>query len=214
MAALADPRTYLFLVLFVLDVGAGTISYFIPTITKTLGYTTVHAQYMTVPVYVVATVVLNITAWSADRNSERRYHISAALCLGFVCALVCCIVSKAMVRYVMLCFVAAGIWSALPLILAWTQQTIQLPAEKRAVVIALVNACGNFSSVYGSRIWPSHDGPRYVMGWAITAAFLGAGCVLALTIPIWIKVLPKGGTKAERELELRKSQAATEGPVN
>lgn len=49
-AAVCDYRTYLFMILFVLDVGAGTISYFIPTLTVAMGYETTKAQYMTIPV--------------------------------------------------------------------------------------------------------------------------------------------------------------------
>jgi MFS family permease len=206
-AAVCDYRTYLFMLLFVLDVGAGTISYFIPTLTKTMGYKTITAQYMTIPVYVVATIVLNIVAYSADRNNERRYHISAALALGFVCSIVCVAVDNTMVRYVMLCFVAAGIWTALPLILAWTSATINLPAEKRAICLAMVNAVGNLSSVYGSRIWPSTNGPRYTIGWAVTAAFLGGGMVVALLIPVVLKMVPVRLTAAEKEIEEKKEAA-------
>ncbi|CAI0654813.1 unnamed protein product [Colletotrichum noveboracense] len=100
----------------------------------------------------------------------------------------------------MICFVAAGIWSALPLVLSWTSGTISLPAEKRAIVLALVNAFGNFSSVYGSRIWPSKDSPTYHVGFGVTAAFLGAGMIIAILIPIMIKMVNWKGTKAEREL--------------
>ncbi|CRK22447.1 hypothetical protein BN1723_002886 [Verticillium longisporum] len=200
VAAVSDPRTYMFLVLFMLDVGAGTISYFIPTITVTLGYDTTTAQYMTVPVYAVAAVVLNIVAWSSDRHVERRFHIAGALALGCACAIVCAAVQTPMVRYVMLCFVAAGIWSALPLILSWTSGTVSMPPEKRAIVLAMVNAFGNFSSVYGSRIWPSTDRPAYHVGWGVTAAFLGSGMLLALVLPILCKLVDWKGTRAEREL--------------
>uniref|UniRef100_L2G0X8 Vitamin H transporter n=1 Tax=Colletotrichum fructicola (strain Nara gc5) TaxID=1213859 RepID=L2G0X8_COLFN len=200
VAAVSDPRTWMFLVLFMLDVGAGTISYFIPTITLTLGYDTVTAQYMTVPIYAVASVCLNIVAWSSDRHVERRWHVAVPLGVGFACAVVCAAVQTPVVRYVMICFVAAGIWSALPLVLSWTSGTISLPAEKRAIVLALVNAFGNFSSVYGSRIWPSKDSPAYHVGFGVTAAFLGAGMIIAILIPIMIKMVNWKGTKAEREL--------------
>jgi MFS family permease len=206
-AAVSDYRTFLFMILFVLDVGAGTISYFIPTITLTLGYTTTKAQYMTVPVYIVAAVVLNIVAYSADRTNERRFHISCALGLGFICAIVCVAVESPIVRYVMLCFVAAGIWTALPLILAWSSSTINLPAEKRAICLALINAFGNLSSVYGSRIWPSSNSPRYTIGWAVTAAFLGGGTVIALLIPVVLKAFPSKLTTAERVLEEKREEA-------
>jgi MFS family permease len=203
-AAICDYRTFLFMLLFVLDVGAGTISYFIPTITLTLGYKTITAQYMTIPVYVVATVCLNIAAYSADRFQERRWHVTGALTVGFIASIVCVAVTNPVVRYAMLCFVAAGIWTALPLILAWTSGIINLPAEKRAISLALVNAVGNLSSVYGSRIWPSTTAPHYTLGWAITAAFLGGGAVIAAVIPVVLHNVPHHVTRAERELQERK----------
>ncbi|RSM15864.1 hypothetical protein CDV31_004806 [Fusarium ambrosium] len=200
VAAVSDPRTYLFIVLFMLDVGAGTISYFIPTITVTLGYDTVTAQYMTVPIYAVASVCLNITAWNSDRTLERQWHITGALALGFACSVVCAAVQTPIVRYVMICFIAAGIWTALPLILSWTSGVISLPPEKRAIVLAMVNAFGNFSSVYGSRIWPTKDSPAYHIGFGVTAGFLGAAMVLAILIPMLCKMVDWKGTQAEREL--------------
>jgi MFS family permease len=206
VAAVADPRTYMFLVLFMLDVGAGTISYFIPTITLTLGYDTVKAQYMTVPIYAVASVCLNILAWSSDRHVERGWHITGALAVGFACSVVCAAVQTAIVRYVMICFVAAGIWSALPLILSWTSGTVSLPPEKRAIVLALVNAFGNFSSVYGSRIWPLYDSPGYRIGFGVTAGFLGAGMILAAVIPVLCEMVKWKGTKAELELAAANSE--------
>lgn len=209
-AAATDVRTYAFMLLFVLDVGAGTISYFIPTITKSLNYTTVMAQYMTVPVYAVATVALNICAYSADRHGERRWHITSALSLGCICAMVCAIVQTPVVRYVMLCFVASGIWSALPLILAWASKTIDLPAEKRAIAIAMINAVGNLSSVYGSQIWPDNSAPNYTLGWGITAGFLGAGACVAALLPVFIKLVPNKLTKAELALKERGERVVAE----
>ncbi|KAH7150228.1 putative vitamin H transporter [Dactylonectria estremocensis] len=200
VAAVADPRTYLFLVLFMLDVGAGTISYFIPTITVSLGYETTKAQYMTVPIYAVAAVCLNIVAWSSDRTGDRRWHITGALGVGFACSVVCVAVKTAVVRYVMICFIAAGIWTGVPLVMSWTSGVISLPAEKRAVVLALVNAFGNFSSVYGSRIWKTKDAPDYPIGFGVTAGFLGSGMILAALIPVVCRLLNYKGTKAEREL--------------
>jgi hypothetical protein len=46
----------------------------------------------------------------------------------------------------------------------WVANTIDTPAEKRAVAIALVNALGNSSSIYGVFLWPDRDAPRYIPG--------------------------------------------------
>ncbi|KAK9343104.1 hypothetical protein V1522DRAFT_251206 [Lipomyces starkeyi] len=163
---------------------------------------------MTIPIYVVATVFLNIVAYSADRLNERRWHIAGALVVGFIGSVVCTVVVQPVVRYVMICFIAAGIWTALPLILAWTSGTVSLPAEKRAIVLALVNAFGNLSSVYGSRIWPSWDSPKYTIGFAVTAAFLGGAAVIALLIPVFLRYCPVKVTKAEVELEESKRRTS------
>lgn len=110
-------------------------------------------------------------------------------------------VSNTKVLYAMLCLYIAGLYVALPLILSWTSETIALPSEKRAVVVALVNSIGNLSSVYSSRLWPSTDGPRYTKGFAVVGTFTGFGKVLAATIPILLHYLPKEGrTKAEKAI--------------
>ncbi|KAH0605226.1 uncharacterized protein H6S33_005208 [Morchella sextelata] len=198
MSAVVDWRTWVFTFLFMMVAGSGTISYFIPTLTKSLGYDTVTAQYMTVPIYAVATVSCNVLAYSADRFAERRWHVTVALFVGFISCVLTATIPSNTVRYVMICFTASGIWSALPLLLAWTSNTVELPAEKRAVVLAIVNACGNFSSVYGSRIWPSWNAPSYSVGFGCTASFLGAGTVLAALMPILLAKWRYKMTETER----------------
>lgn len=216
-AAVIDYRTWFFLVLLMLNVGSGTISYFIPTLTKTLGYDDVTAQYMTVPIYIVAAFVANCAAIVADRvqrkrggNGGRRPFVATFLCLGCVCSVVCAAVTQKVVRYVMTCFVAAGIWTALPLALAWISNTINSPPEKRAIVLALVNACGNLSSVYGSRIWPDKDKPDYRMGWGVTAGFLGAATIMVLVSPLVFRLPVKELNTAAREEGPRGEEARAE----
>lgn len=215
-AAVVDYRTWYFLVLLMLNIGSGTISYFIPTLTKTLGYSDVTAQYMTVPIYIVAALIANCAAIMADRvqrshggnASGRIPFVAAFLSLGCVCSIVCAAVTHHIVRYVMTCFVAAGIWTALPLALAWISATINTPPEKRAIVLALVNACGNLSSVYGSRIWPDNDAPDYRMGWGVTAGFLGAATIMVLLSPVVFRLPHKElGVVARPEGE--RGEAAT-----
>ncbi|KAF4120237.1 Major Facilitator Superfamily [Geosmithia morbida] len=199
-AAFSDPRTYVFTILFVMDLGSCTISYFIPTMVSKMGYSSVTAQYMTIPVWMVGAVFLVVLSWTADRTSDRRWHIAGCLGLSFVCAVVCIGVDNPRVQYGMLCLYIAGLYTALPLILNWTSEVIALPAEKRAVVVAFVNSVGNLSAVYGSRLWPAEDGPRFIKGFATTGAFTGSGTLLAIAIPIIFKYLPSEGTRAEREI--------------
>ncbi|CAG9993910.1 unnamed protein product [Clonostachys byssicola] len=180
--AVSDWRVWGLVLIYSMIVGAGTISYFIPVLTQSLGYSRVTAQYMTIPIYMVSLVVCIAVAISSDYFNDRRYHIAAASALGFAASVVAAAVLQPTVRYVMLCFMAAGVWSALPLALTWTSNTIKWPREKRAIALAMVNALGNLSSVYGSRIWPDWTAPQYAIGFGVTAGFLGAAVVLAVVL--------------------------------
>lgn len=190
LMAIRDWRVWGLVLTYSMIVGAGTISYYLPTLTATLGYSAVNAQYMTVPIYMVALVLCLGAAVSSDYFHERKYHIAACSTFGFAASVVATVVLNSTVRYVMLCFMAAGIWSALPMVLTWTGNTIQWPREKRAVAFALVNAVGNLSSVYGSRIWPSWDSPRHAVGFGVTAGFLGLAVLLTLCLGLLFQLYP------------------------
>ena len=200
-ASLADPRTYIMTLLAILNLGSTTIVYFIPTIVKAVGYTSTKAQWMTVPIYMTAAAMLIIFSYTADRTGDRRWHITACFVISLICSIVCIASSSGQVRYAMLCFFIGGLYTALPLILTWTTEIVALPAGKRACTMAIANSVGNLASVYGSHLWPSTTGPRYVMGFSVVTGFLAVGTVLAATIPVIVRYLPaEGRTKAEQEI--------------
>ena len=53
-AAVVDLRTYFFIILYMMQNGSTTVSYFIPTVLKSMGYEGVDAQWMTVPIWAVS----------------------------------------------------------------------------------------------------------------------------------------------------------------
>ncbi|TDZ17642.1 putative tartrate transporter [Colletotrichum orbiculare MAFF 240422] len=207
-AALADPRTYVFAVLFAMDLGSFTISYFIPAIVRQMGYASTTAQYMTMPIWTVGAAFLVALSYTADRTGDRRWHVTGGAWGSVSSARWSARRRRSRgVVYAMLCFYVAGLYTALPLMLNWASEVVALPAEKRAVVVALVNSVGNLSAVYGSRLWPSSDGPRFVKGFATTGAFTGFGTLLAAAIPVIFSYLPsEGNTRAEREILARERE--------
>lgn len=122
--------------------------------------------------------------------------------IGLLSAIVCGAVKDNVVRYVFLCFYIAGLYMCYPLVLAWASETMREPDEKRAVVIAVVNAGGSLSSIYGGYIWPKSDAPEYKTGFVTVSVFIGIALGVAIFIPLISRHVPKFTTKAERELEL------------
>ena len=211
IASIRDLRSYVFAILYMLGNGSTTVSYFIPTVLFSMGYEGIQVQWMTVPIWAVGTFFLLVMPQSADRTGDRRWHVTGGLAMSFVSAIICFQVQADVTRYVFLCFYISGLYSTLPLILTWISETIPLPAEKRAVSIALANSVGNLSAVYGSRLWPSTDAPDYATGFTAVACFTGIGSLLAATAPIIFEYLPKFPTKAE--LEVKESQEGMERSV-
>lgn len=66
-------------------------------------------------------------------------------------------------------------------------------------MLALVNAIGNTSSVYGSRIWPSANAPKYQIGFGVTSGFVGCGAVVAFVAGFAFKRWPDRGSVEVRE---------------
>lgn len=183
-SVLTDPRTFYLLAMYMLNLLALTITYFIPTMLKGLGYTEVTAQWMTVPIWACGAIFQLVWSWTSDRTQDRRWHNSA--CLGFaaVAALVSILVSNSVVKYVMMCFMVGGMYTAVPLVLNWTSECLAKPERKRSVAIAFVNSFGHTSFIYGSYLWPSSEGPRNLKGFAASTAALGAAAIMAALLPI------------------------------
>lgn len=106
------------------------------------------------------------------------------------------------VRYAFMCLYIGGLYPTAPLILSWVSETLSLPAEKRAVSIAITNSVGASSAIYASYFWPKSDAPRYATGFACVISFIGVSLILAAFTPLIFRVLPRFTTKAMRELEI------------
>jgi MFS family permease len=147
--ACKDWRMWALIVGYMVIVGSATLSYFYPTLVNGLGYTDrITAQYMTTPIFAVAFVTTLVTGWFSDRIvSYRGYVIAGWLTVSFVTGVVVCTVFNFTARYAMLVIMAAGIWAANALSLSYASSTFgDMPAEVRAIALALVNAFGNLVS--------------------------------------------------------------------
>lgn len=176
-----------------------------------MGYTSVTAQWMTVPIWISGAIIMVILSASSDYFRNRRWHIIASMGIGIICAIVCVTVQDGTTRYAMLCFYIGGIYTAIAQILNWASEEMALPDQKRSVVLAFVNSFGNLSIIWGSRLWPSSQSPGYPTGFTAVASMAGAGAVMAFFMPYAFKLLPKEPmTKAERDLLARERARAAE----
>jgi len=205
--AVRDWRTWLFWFGQTTCTCAGTITYFIPTLMEALGYEGTKSQFMTVPIYCVALVIVLCCCFSSDINQERPKHIMAMASLSVVSLIiVTTVTSSPKTRYAFLAFGASGIWACSPMTLSYLSNTISRPAEKRAVSIGVVNALANLSSVYGSYIWPANDAPRYIAGFVTSTMLQFGSLCFAIVAMYLLRKYPyentkDGGSEDDRALD-------------
>lgn len=200
-AVVCDWKTLFFLVSYSIIILGMSISYFVPTILKAMGYTNVTAQWMTVPIWITGAVCQLALSWTSDKTQDRRWHSVGLFGLAAVACLVSAVVKSAIAKYVMMCLLVAGLYTGLPLMLNWTSESIPFPDQKRSVAIAMVNSFGHLAIIYGSYLWPSTGAPQHLVGFSTLTATCGLGALLAIAAPGVFRLLPKQPvTKVEREI--------------
>lgn len=119
---------------------------------------------LTIPAYGFAVVCILGGPFLAARIKSIWPVLAGMSGIGFVFFVAITCSDNGMVRYVLSIFAFGTIYGCSPLAKTWIATTLSHPAEKRAIAIALINALGNGSSIYGSFLWPSSDGPKYLIG--------------------------------------------------
>ena len=122
-------------------------AFFTPTILKQLGWTSIRAQVMSIPIFVFATVCALTCAILSDRFRRRFVFIIGGCLLATIgYAILLCMHSVAVgVRYFALFCVVAGGYIAQPITLVWLSNNVS-GHYKRAVSSAMMVGFGNIGS--------------------------------------------------------------------
>lgn len=121
---------------------------------------------MTIPGYAFAVVCILVGCFTADYLKMIWPVLTVMSGSGFIFFVATTAATDGMVRYVLGIFAFGTIYGCSPLTKTWISHVLSHPSEKRAVAIALINALGNGSSIYGSFLWPDKDSPRFIPGFA------------------------------------------------
>jgi ACS family tartrate transporter-like MFS transporter len=174
-AALADMRVLLLCaVYFFIVVGLYGITFWLPQILQSMGYSSRATGLLVALPYALAAV--SMIAWGrhSDRSGERVWHVALACLLStFAFALIAGIESHAVV-FLALALVAIGVCSTLAPF--WAIPPMFLAGTAAAGGIALINAVGNLGGVFGP----------YAVGWALeaTGSYAGGMAILSASMAV------------------------------
>ncbi|KAK7183874.1 major facilitator superfamily transporter [Paraphaeosphaeria sporulosa] len=180
LATCFHPRMLLHYTAYILDVvPQGSFTFFTPTIVTGLGYTSIHAQLLTVPPWCVGFVVAITASYLSDRFNTRGATIVILSTLGGVGWLTAGLLpaTSYVARYGCLCLAAVGAFPAAPSLTNWvtcnTPSFLTIP-----LAIALNNSCAGLGQIIAQWIWRADEvGTGYPTG-----NFVCAGCSFAVAV--------------------------------
>lgn len=207
-AVLADLNAWLFMLIYAsFNVGVATISYFLPTLIKDLGFSSINAQGMTVAPYVVGWFMVFLQAWHSDRTRDRGWHIMASTLTSFVgYVILATSVQKSVgAAYFALFLVVGGNYSLFPLVMSWAANNFA-PTSKRGVGTAFIVSISNCVSIASPQIYfDSED--NYRKGHAISAGCLFLSFLAAFFLRMRLSMKNK---KNKKILEARSEEEKAE----
>lgn len=203
LSALIDPKWHAFWVFqFSVDVSLYGFTTFLPKIINGLGYSSVQANLLTVPIYFWGLCTFLFTAYMSDRQGVRGYWIAGPLVCLVVGYAILISVDSLGVRY-FACFIAVmGIYPTTGMSMMWLQDNAA-QHFKRATMVGGALTLGNTAGVAVGQIFTTESAPRYIKGLSIA---LGLAVVaLAMVAGLMIGMARANRRRAER---LRKAEEA------
>lgn len=157
-------------------------SFFTPTILKQLGWTSVRAQVMSIPIYIVATIIALVTAFVSDRL-RHRFAFTICGCLIATVGYVILICQKSVpvgARYFALYAITGGGYMTQPILMGWLSNNMA-GHYKQSIASAMQIGFGNCGGLVASNIFIASEAPTYHTGFGVSLGMVwicGIACMV------------------------------------
>ncbi|KZV98263.1 MFS general substrate transporter [Exidia glandulosa HHB12029] len=186
--ALTCPWSYVLSVAYsCMNCTLGSVSGFLPTIIKTMGYSNADAQLFTVPPYAVALVFMTLTSTASDKVRSRGPFVALVFSLSALGWLILLVVeTNQRARYFATFLTVIGGYAAIPLIMSWVSNNTGSESQ-RATSLGMLNSVGQCLSIAASFLFPSSEGPGWKKGFGTNLALNLLAVVLALGLSAYFR---------------------------
>ncbi|THV74602.1 MFS general substrate transporter [Aureobasidium pullulans] len=160
------------------------IKFTLPTITKSMGFTTTVAQLLSAPPYVAAAISAVCFAKVSDRFYRRMPFVVTPMAIvvvaySVIISLNGALAEKKGVAYFAVVLAVIGIYPIQAAAASWNANNLA-PSSRRVIGIALNNGVGNIGGIIGSFMYLESEKPKYYTGFGLSLAFGATGLIVAL----------------------------------
>ncbi|CAI6097213.1 unnamed protein product [Clonostachys chloroleuca] len=181
-AGITDYQNYMHTLMhFCCNYSFAGLSNFLPTIVKDMGYSSIHAQGLTAPVYFAAFLLCVVVAITSDKYGKRGYLVSGFACIGTLGYALLIVGRETPIRYAGVWLAACGVYPALCINITWLLNN-QGGDSKRGAGLAILATFGQCSSFLSSVVFPQKDSPHYTKGVSIGCGLTALIVILSLTL--------------------------------
>lgn len=143
------------LLYFTMMLNMYAVAFFLPSIIKSMGFSSLYGNLLTAPVYLVAVLCILGMAWHSDATRERPWHVSVGACssiLGFLGLTLGTFYNVEIVSLISIAIANAGTNSIMPVTLAWIND-VTFGDLNTAIALAFVLAVGNLGGIVGPQLY-------------------------------------------------------------
>ncbi|KAJ0416089.1 major facilitator superfamily domain-containing protein [Aspergillus carlsbadensis] len=193
----SDPKIYLGPIMYFGIVNTGyAVSFFTPTILKQLGWTSIRAQVMSIPIYAVAMVITLSTAYLSDRL-KHRYAFTLTGCLIATMGYILLLNQSSIpvgARYFAVFAITGGGYLTQPILMGWLSNNMA-GHYKQSIASAMQIGFGNCGGLVASNVFFDDEAPGYRTGFGVS---LGMTWICGLACFAFLMYLARENKARER----------------
>ncbi|KAK3208593.1 hypothetical protein GRF29_77g1198002 [Pseudopithomyces chartarum] len=199
ITAAKDPKIWLYGACFhTMSLPLYTLSLFLPTIIRDMGYSAAQSQLLTIPPYAAATILTVGWAVLAEKYKRRALFTIATTSLAIVGYIILLANKNPTQRpglsYAGTFLAAMGIYPSVALVLSWPAVNVS-GQTKRATANAMQISIGNLGAVIGTQLYRPATSPRYVLGHSVALGYL-IGNIIVVSL-LWLLLAKDNKQKQE-----------------
>jgi hypothetical protein len=169
------------------DNAASSIVGFQPTILLSLGYSKASAQVHTIPVYMVALVLLILCSYLSGLLHHRYLFIVFGATLGIIGWTVelCVPISNVGARYFGMFAITSSAYISMPILVVWVSNNMGGNA-KAAFATGFMIGLGNCGNLVSSNVFILEQMPRYKTGFSTGLGLTCVSLLAATALEAWL----------------------------